>query len=116
MDKIIMIRDVAPIAMTEDAGLALRKKMQEALDNGNQVVLDFDGIELFATPFFNSSVGYFVLQYSPDKFGERIQVKNLSELGNQTYEHSYQNAVSVFENRTDTTRVGKITAETIDEQ
>lgn len=116
MNKIIMIKDIAPIAMTEDAGLTLRKKMQEALDEQYKVVLDFEGIELFATPFFNSSIGYFVLQYSPDKFSEKIQVENLSELGSQTYEHSYQNAVSVFENKTDVVRVGKITAETIDEQ
>lgn len=102
--------------MTEDAGLRLRKEMSEPIQNGQHIVLDFEGIELFATPFFNSSIGYFVMTLSPEKFKEQVQVINLTDLGLETYGHSYQNAVSVYENNTDLDMVGKITAETIEEQ
>jgi hypothetical protein len=45
-----------------------------------------------------------------------VKAVNLTDLGKETYSHSYQNAVSVFEEKTDLGLIGKITAETIDEQ
>lgn len=115
MSQIIKISTITSMAMTEDAGLQLRKKMLEAIQQEQHVILDFAGIELFATPFFNASIGYFVLQLSPKKFKEQVQAINLSDLGLETYSHSFQNAVSVYESKTDLDMVGKITAETINE-
>lgn len=116
MSQTIKISAITPMAMTEDAGLQLRKEMNEVMQREQNVILDFEGIKLFATPFFNSSIGYFVMQLSPEKFKEQVQLINLTDLGLETYSHSYQNAVSVYENNTDLDMVGKITVETIDEQ
>lgn len=102
--------------MTEDAGMQLRNEMCEAIQQEESVVLDFEGIALFATPFFNASIGYFVMQLSPEKYKDQVKVINLSDLGKETYSHSYQNAVSVYENNTDLEMVGKITMETIEQQ
>lgn len=116
MSKIIKISSIAPMAMTEDAGMKLRKEMKESIQKSEEVILDFEGIELFATPFFNSSIGYFVMQLSPERFKEYVQVINLSDLGKETYGHSYQNAVSVYKNKTNLEMIGRITKETIEEQ
>lgn len=116
MSKTIKIDSISLMAMTEDAGLELRKEMNDAMQKEERVVLDFQGIELFATPFFNASIGFFVLTLSPEKYKEQVEVINLSDLGRETYCHSYQNAVSVYENKTDLELVGKITMETIEEQ
>lgn len=116
MSKTIKIDSISLMAMTEDAGLELRKEMNDAMQKEERVVLDFQGIELFATPFFNASIGYFVLTLSPEKYKEQVEVINLSDLGKETYCHSYQNAVSVYENKTDLELIGKITMETIEEQ
>lgn len=116
MSKVIKISSISPMAMTEDDGLQLRREIGNALKEGNKVILDFKGIDLFATPFFNSSIGYYVMNLSPDKFNECVQIINLSDLGKETFSHSYQNAVSFYENKTDLDMMGKITAETISEQ
>ena len=116
MSKVIKISSITTMAMTEDAGMQLRNEMCKAIQQEESVVLDFEGIELFATPFFNASIGYFVMQLSPDKYQDRVNVKNLSDLGRETYSHSYQNAVSVYENKTDLEMIGKITMETIKDQ
>lgn len=116
MSKTIKINAITPMAMTEDAGLQLRKEMNEVIQKEESLVLDFQGIELFATPFFNASIGYFVMTLSPEKYKEYVKVINLSDLGKETYGHSYQNAVSVYENKTDLELIGKITAETIQGQ
>lgn len=116
MSKVIKISSISMMAMTEDAGMQLRNEMHKAIKQEESVVLDFEGIALFATPFFNASIGYFVMQLSPEKYKDHVKVINLSDLGKETYAHSYQNAVSVYENKTDLEMVGKITMETIDQQ
>lgn len=115
MNQVIKISSIAPMAMTEDDGMSLRKKMENVLQNGEKVILDFEGIELFATPFFNSSIGYFIMKFSPEKFNSCVKVINLSDLGKETYGHSYQNAVSFYKNDYDLDMMGKITTETISE-
>ena len=116
MSKVIKISSITPMAMTEDAGMQLRKEMREAIQQEENIVLDFEQISLFSTPFFNASIGYFVMNLSPEKYKEQVKVINLSNLGKETYSHSYQNAVSVYENKTDTEMIGKITMETIEQQ
>lgn len=116
MSKEIRISSITKMAMTEDAGMQLRKEMNEAMEREEGVILDFEGIELFATPFFNASIGYFVMNLSPDKYKKQVKVINLSDLGKETYAHSYQNAVSVYENKPDLDMIGKITMETIEQK
>lgn len=116
MSKEIRISSIAQMAMTEDAGLQLRKEMQAAMEQSQSVVLDFEGIELFATPFFNASIGYFVMKLSPEQYKMQVRVVNLSDLGKETYAHSFQNAVAVYENDINLEMIGKITEETLEQK
>ena len=116
MSKIIRITDIVNIAMTEEAGKALRQLMAKAFNAYNEIVLDFDTIELFATPFFNASIGYFVLNLSPEKYKNSISVINLTDLGMETYLHSLDNAIAIYNKKEDTAEIGKITRDTIEEQ
>lgn len=116
MAKIIKIKSFAEMAMTEDDGMHLRKEIADGLADSDSVILDFSDIDLFATPFFNASIGYFVMKLTPDTYNKQICVENLSDLGKETYGHSYQNAISIYENKIDLDRVGKITCQTIEEQ
>jgi hypothetical protein len=116
MTETILIKTITSMAMTEDDGMKLREVMGNALKENHDIVLDFEGIDLFATPFFNSSIGYFILQLTPQTYDEKVTVTHITDLGKETYSHSYQNAVSVFEEKPDLNLIGKITAETIDEQ
>lgn len=114
MDNVIRVAQIAEIAMTEDAGMELRKKIAEVLKKCEKVVLDFENVMLFATPFFNASVGYYIFELSPEKYQEVISTKNLSALGKETYDHSVENAQSIYEKRENRDVVGRITAETIE--
>lgn len=113
MRNSIVISDITDMAMAEADGLALRKRMEEVLDEFGEVVLDFSGISLFATPFFNASVGYFIINLTPEKFAKVVSTKNLNELGQETYGHSLENAEYIFNNKIDTEVIGKITEDTI---
>ena len=57
----IKIKDICPMAMTEDQGFLVRSAMETAIKANEVIVLDFDGISLFATMFFNVSIGYYIV-------------------------------------------------------
>ena len=86
-----------------------RKIIILELSEGDKIILDFEGISLFATPFFNASIGYFILNLGPEKFNEVFKLHQISELGLNTYQHSYENAVEMYDKRTNINTVGEIT-------
>ena len=114
MVEVIKVEQITPIAMTEESGMNVRKKISEILEKQNQVMLDFENVALFATPFFNASIGYFIITLTPEKAAEVIMTKNLTGLGEETYLHSVANARKIHEKKENVELIGKITAETIE--
>lgn len=93
----IKIVDICPIAMTEEQGLLVRDAMEPAVATNEAVVLDFTGISLFATMFFNASIGYYIVEKGVDYCTKNINLINISELGEETYKHSFLNAKEIVE-------------------
>lgn len=83
--------------MTEDQGFLVRNAMETAAKANEVIVLDFDGISLFATMFFNASIGYYIVEKGIDYCKENIKLANISELGMETYTHSFENAKEIVE-------------------
>ena len=96
MEKTICVKKLFTNGLTENNGLILRNKIEEYLnknDDIEKIIIDFDEITLFATPFFNASIGYFVIKLGPEKFNKKIKLINKTKLCDETYKHSYENAV-----------------------
>lgn len=117
MEKKIIISELIKNGLTESNGLILREKMEQNLNElleGDTVILDFKDISLFATPFFNASIGYFVLTLGPKKFNKIFKIEQISELGLNTYQHSYENAIEIYNKKTNTEILGEITKNNIE--
>lgn len=117
MDIKIIISDLISNGLSEKNGFLLREKILEHMKNNNEnlkIVLDFTNITLFATPFFNSFIGYFVLNFGPEKVTETIKIENITPLGYETYTHSYNNAVYIYNRKIDVNQVGQITKNNIE--
>ena len=91
----ISVQSIAQYAMFEQDGIRLREAIINTLKNEKIVELDFDGVEYFTTMFFNASIGWLVLFKGPSYVKDRILFKNLSELGEQTWQHSFDNAIKI---------------------
>lgn len=118
MEKIIKISDFITNALTETNGLVIREKIKEMLElcNDNDIlVLNFENITLFATPFFNSSIGYFIMKLGKNKFDEKIKLASITELGMSTYKHSYDNAVEYSNKEVNTKEIGDVVKNNIEE-
>lgn len=114
----IRICEFVDNGLSEKNGLIIREKILEYLNKYDDVILDFSNITLFATPFFNSFIGYFVLQINPEKTKEKIKIINISNLGMDTYNHSYENAVYILNKKLkekEIEEIGKITSNNINE-
>ncbi len=110
----IKISEISNYALTEEDGIKLRNKMNEYLKDGQKVVLDFTNITLFATPFFNASVGYSFYNLKETKYNELISVENITQLGMSTYQHSIENAKK--RSSISDEQIGEITKDTLSEK
>ena len=98
MEQTIVVKNISTYAMFDTDGVKLREQILAAWAQGTTLVtLDFQGIELFATMFFNASIGWLILYKNPDYVSKHLQCINLSSLGKETYQHSYKNALMVKE-------------------
>lgn len=96
----ILISNFTSTALSADAGFIVRNEIIKAFsENPNEeIVLDFSGITLFATMFFNASIGYLVKERGD--IVKKITPINLSELGKRTYNHSVENARTILDEET----------------
>lgn len=117
MNNKIIVSELFTNGLTENNGLILRNKIKELLKDISEedtIIIDFSNITLFATPFFNSSIGYFILNLGPEKVFNLIKLENISELGLSTYTHSVDNASEIYKKKMDPSAVGDITKNNIE--
>ncbi len=79
-------------AFSDEDAKKLDGPIQEALDRGEMVQIDFSNIRYFTTLFFNQAVCKYLLQLGEEEFDRRFELTALSEVGQSTYRHSLENA------------------------
>lgn len=107
--RTILVSKIATMALTESDGLKLRKAIEASLEDDDAIELDFSGISLFATMFFNASIGNLIMRFSPERCAEIIRLTHISDLGMDTYQHSFENARFIFAQRETLHKISDIT-------
>ena len=88
----IIIKDIVNQCATKDAGLILYEQLTSILKDGNNIALDFKGMDKFSHTFFNTSVGALIIKTKDENITSKIKLINLSETGQLIYSHSVKNA------------------------
>lgn len=83
-------------AMTLDDGEAIYARIQAPLTQGETVELDFDGVEVFASPFFNAGVGRLVGELTADTLNSRLKFDHLSDFGARILRRVIENAKEYY--------------------
>ena len=92
----IKVANICNTALSESDGLELRKAMCKAFERDNDLhfidddkdfnlILDFECIELYASPFFAASIGFFVLNFNEEYYLNTIKLINLTSIGEDIY-------------------------------
>ena len=98
MNKIIIVKDIVNQCATKDAGLILYEQLQSMLKDGNNVALDFEGMDKFSYTFFNTSVGRLIIETKDENITSKINIFNLSETGRLVCSRSVENAKVILKN------------------
>ena len=98
-----------------DDALKLSNVIEPIFDTSQKIVVDFTGITIFTTLFFNNAFTKYILQLGPDDYEKRFELINLSELGETTYQHSFENAVNYFNMSSDAKKIHDEITETAED-
>jgi len=96
MQHIAVKELVGENAMTLDDGEAIYRQIHDPLTRGEIVELDFDGVEIFASPFFNAGIGRLLDDLQPDILNTRLIFQHMSALGDGVLRRVIANAKEYY--------------------
>jgi hypothetical protein len=79
-------------AITPEDGQKVFDAINPELTAGRPVDLDFAGVGVFASPFFNSAIGQLLKSVKPDDLDRLLKIENLSAAGRDVQRRTIENA------------------------
>ena len=89
-DITIKISDISPRCLTSSAGQILLSKLEYYLPINDKVILDFNGITMFASLYFNNSITKLIPNYPSSIINQRIVIINMNETGKKALSRSLE--------------------------
>lgn len=83
-------------AISMQSGMKLHNAIADDLLKGEMVEIDFSDVVLFASPFFNASVGVLLKNISIDQLMDRMRIVDCNEVGVELLNTVIQNALSYY--------------------
>jgi hypothetical protein len=90
--KLNVLDVIGKYAMTPDAGQAVYDAIYPRLRAGEQVELDFSGVEIFASPFFNVAMGQLLRDIQAEELQRLLTTQSLTRAGQIALERVKANA------------------------
>lgn len=84
--------------VTSDDGQRVYEEIHPKLAAGETVYLDFTGVTVFASPFFNFAIGQLLKDLKPDDLNELLKVEGLLPDGGLVVQRVVKNAKEYYEN------------------
>ncbi|WP_242317085.1 STAS-like domain-containing protein [Bacillus cereus group sp. BfR-BA-01489] len=95
--NILVFDVVGESALSMQKGEKLYEMMIENLKSGKEVELDFNGVQKFASPFFNASIGRLLKDFTPEDLNRRMKFTNLNAVGGSLLRKSIKNSAEYFQ-------------------
>src|SRR5882672_7658823 len=93
----LTVRDVVgENAITLEDGQGVFDRIAPVLVSGQPVELDFAGVTVFASPFFNAAIGQLLKDLKPDDLNRLLHVLNLVPAGLDVVRQVIQNAKEYY--------------------
>ena len=83
---------VGRYCITADGGQKLYDLIYPQLRADNPVELDFTGVDVFASPFFNFAIGQLLRDFPPDRLNHLVRFSALKPNGRKVLERVIDNA------------------------
>lgn len=96
MVKIKLIEIIGENCITIDQGTKVFAKIHPLLTAGNAVELEFEGVQVFASPFFNNAIGKLLEDLKPEKLNELLTVTKLNPPGPEILRKVIENSKKYY--------------------
>lgn len=95
----IRVRDIAgKYCITLQEGERLFKAIHPILGRGQPIELDFEGVSMYASPFFNAAIAQLARDIPRDQVRRLLSVKSLSSDGQLVLQRAIENGYLYFGN------------------
>ena len=90
--KLFIKEIIGKRCIIKEDGQKIFDAIHEPLKNGETVTLDFDGVNQFASPFFNFAIGQLLKDVPEADLRSMLQIDHLNETGKLVVERVIENA------------------------
>lgn len=96
MSNVQIFKLVGKNAISLQSGTILYETINKRVLNGEKVILDFSKVELFASPFFNASIGLLLKDISLEQLLSTLEINELNSVGKRLLNHVISNALNFY--------------------
>src|SRR5690606_37139352 len=93
-------------AISMNSGRKIYEEVFRLWPRHGKIIIDFDGVEVFASPYFNSSIGVLLKDRSISTLQERLAFENISEHGRRILNLVIDNAIKFYSDQDGKTDTG----------
>lgn len=90
--EILIHKEIGTRCLVKEDGQKIYDIISPMLLEGESVVLNFDGVTQYASPFFNFSIGQIIINLPGIKFKQQLEIVNLNETGHLIVDRVIKNA------------------------
>ena len=94
--KLFIRERIGPRCIIKEDGQKIYDTIYGALRSGEMVTLDFEGVNQFASPFFNFAIGHLLKEIAEADLRRLLQIEHLNETGRLTVERVMENAAKYY--------------------
>jgi hypothetical protein len=96
----LFIKDkIGPRCIIKEDGQKIYDEIHGPLKKGETVILNFDGVKQFASPFFNFAIGQLLMDINENDLRQLLHVELLNETGKLVVERVIENAAKYHGNK-----------------
>jgi hypothetical protein len=99
VSKIIVFDLIGKNAISMKNGEKVYEQIHPLLMKGEKIELEFERVSLFASPFFNASIGLLLKDMTLEGLQGQLTFGGLSEVGRELLNHVIGNAISYYANK-----------------
>ena len=93
----IMVKDaIGENCISYPSGKAILDRILPELRAGNEVTLNFSGVSVFASPFFNMAIGTLFKEFSREDLSSRLHFEGLNEAGKTILKRVIENSEKYY--------------------
>lgn len=89
----ILVKEyIGPRCILKEDGQKLHDKIVSIMKTGDEATLNFINVKMFASPFFNYSIGQLFNSFKMDDIRSKLHIENLEPVGHSIIERVIENA------------------------